>query len=93
MRFLGASAVALLIGVGVAIAQPPKENISKGLHPNLARAQRQSQMAWESIVEAQRANEWDLAGHAQRAKELLDQANNELKQAAEQSNANRKKKQ
>ena len=75
----------LVIG-GVAIAQRPKEDISKGRHPNLAAAQRLSQQAWERIVEAQRANEWDLQGHAQRAKNLLDQVNNELKEAAEASN-------
>jgi hypothetical protein len=28
-------------------------------------------------------NEWDMEGHAQKAKELLDQANNELKLAAD----------
>ena len=71
---------------GVAVAQRPKENISKGRHPNLAAAQRLSQQAWERIVEAQRANEWDLQGHAQKAKNLLDQVNNELKEAAEASN-------
>ena len=75
----------LVVG-GVAIAQRPKEDISKGRHPNLAAAQRLSQQAWERIVEAQRANEWDLQGHAQRAKNLLDQVNNELKQAAEAAN-------
>ena len=37
-------------------------------------------------MDAQKANEWDLAGHAQKAKELLDQANNELKLTAEASN-------
>ena len=37
--------------------------------------------------DAQKANEWDLQGHAQRAKNLLDQVNNELKLAAEASNA------
>ena len=74
----------LLLG-GITAGQP-KENISKQRHPNLAAAQRLSQQAWEKIVEAQKANEWDLAGHAQKAKELLDQANNELKQAAEASN-------
>jgi hypothetical protein len=36
---------------------------------------------------AQTANEFDMAGHAAKAKELLDQANNELKQAAEAANA------
>jgi len=75
----------LVIG-GVAVAQRPKEDISKGRHPNLAAAQRLSQQAWERIVEAQRANEWDLQGHAQRAKNLLDQVNNELKEAAEAAN-------
>ena len=79
----------LLAGV-IALAQP-KENISKGLHPNLAAAQRLSQPAWEKIVAAQQANEWDLQGHAQRAKELLDQVNNELKLAAETSNRNKNK--
>lgn len=89
----GAILVTIVIGVGTAIAQAPKENVSKTLHPNLAKAQRQSKAAYESIVAAQEANEWDLAGHAQKAKDLLDQVNNELKLAAEQSNANKKKKQ
>ncbi len=77
--------VLLLVG-SAAVAQRPKENISKGLHPNLAAAQRLSQQAWQRIVDAQQANEWDLGGHAQKAKELLDQVNNELKLAAEASN-------
>jgi hypothetical protein len=90
---LGALLVTMLIGVGTAIAQAPKENVSKGLHPNIARAQLQSHNAYESVIAAQRANEFDLGGHAQKAKELLEQANSELKLAAEQSNANKKKKQ
>ena len=75
----------LLIG-GVAVAQRPKDNIAPGRHPNLAAAQRLSRQAWEKIVAAQEANEWDLQGHAQKAKNLLDQVNNELKEAAEASN-------
>ena len=71
---------------GVAVAQRPKENVSAGRHPNLAAAQRLSTQAWQRVVDAQKANEWDLAGHAQKAKELLDQVNNELKLAAEASN-------
>jgi hypothetical protein len=74
----------LLIG-GFAIAQP-KKNISAGRHPNLAAAQRMSQNAYEKIVAAQQANEWDMQGHAQKAKELLEQVNNELKLAAEAAN-------
>jgi hypothetical protein len=80
---------ALLIG-GLAIAQPPKKNISAARHPNLAAAQRLSQQAWDKIVAAQQANEWDMAGHAQKAKELLDQVNNELRQAATMANKNAK---
>ena len=82
----------LLSLAGAIMFAQPKENISKGLHPNLAAAQRLSQQAWDKIVAAQQANEWDLQGHAQKAKELLDQANNELKLAAEVSNRNKNKK-
>ena len=86
---------ALVLGVllaigGVATAQP-KRNVSPGRHPNLAAAQRLSQQAWERIVAAQQANEWDLQGHAQKAKDLLDQVNNELKLAAEAANRNKGK--
>lgn len=68
------------------MAQLPKENISGKRHPNLAAAQRLSQQAYERIVMAQEANEWDLQGHAQKAKELLEQVNNQLKMAATASN-------
>jgi hypothetical protein len=37
-------------------------------------------------MDAQKANERDMKGHAQRAKDLLDQANNELKLAAQSAN-------
>lgn len=72
----------LLIIAGIAWAQKPKENVSAGRHPNLAAAQRLSQQAYEKIVAAQEANEWDMQGHAQKAKNLLDEVNKELKQAA-----------
>lgn len=78
----------LLLMGAVATAQRPERNISGARHPNLAAAQRMSRQAWEKIVAAQQANEWDLQGHAQKAKELLDQANQELKLAAEASNRN-----
>ena len=73
-RVLPAAFAALLLIGGVAIAQRPRDNVSPGRHPNLAAAQRLSQQAWEKIVAAQEANEWDLQGHAQRAKNLLDRA-------------------
>jgi hypothetical protein len=77
-------ASALTLGY-IAFAQPQR-NIAPGRHPNLAAAQRLSRQAFQKIVEAQQANEWDLQGHAQKAKDLLDQASNELKLAAEASN-------
>ncbi|HXS97646.1 MAG TPA: hypothetical protein VN736_23765 [Candidatus Limnocylindrales bacterium] len=82
---------ALALGImlclgGVAIAQKPKEDVGAGRHPNLAAAQRLSRQAWQRVVDAQKANEWDMGGHAQKAKELLDQVNEELKQAAEAAN-------
>ncbi len=81
--------MALLVG-GATMAQVPKKNISAGRHPNLAAAQRFSQQAWDKIVAAQQANEWDMQGHAQKAKELLDEVNKELKMAAEAANRNKK---
>ena len=75
-----------LILTGFALAQRPKEDISERRHPNLAAAQRLSRQAWEKVTAAQQANEWDLQGHAQKAKNLLDQVNDELKAAAESSN-------
>jgi hypothetical protein len=77
----------LLVG-GIALAQRPVRNVGAGRHPNLAAAQRLSRQAWQRIVDAQQANEWDMQGHAQKAKELLDQANNELKMAAQAANRN-----
>ena len=68
--------------------QPPAVNTSHKRHPNLNAAQRLTAKAYEKILAAQQANEFDLGGHAQQAKELLDQANAQLKQAAEVSNAN-----
>jgi hypothetical protein len=75
----------LVIG-GALVAQRPARNVSGARHPNLAAAQRLCRQAWQKTVDAQQANEWDLGGHAQKAKELLDQASNELKLAAESSN-------
>lgn len=79
-----------LIGGLVAWAQP-KQNVSAARHPNLAAAERFSEQAYMKITEAQEANEFDLAGHAAKAKQLLEQVNSELKQAAQQSNKNKAK--
>ena len=81
-------AVAAVVAVAASAAlAAPVENIDPKHHPNLAAAQRLSHEAFEKIVAAQRANEWDMNGHAQKAKELLDQVNAELKLAAQAANA------
>lgn len=87
---LGTILSAALICGGVALAQKPVDNISGQKHPNLAAAQRLSQQAWEKVSAAQQANEWDMQGHAAKAKDLLDQVNRELKLAAENANKNHK---
>jgi len=64
---------------GVLVAQGPRR-------PNLMDAQQLINQAYDRIVAAQRANEWDMGGHAARAKDLLDQAKREIKLAAEAAN-------
>jgi hypothetical protein len=75
----------VVLAAGCAIAGPPVENVGQR-HPNIAAAQRLTTQAWERVVAAQQANEYDLGGHAQKAKEFLAQANRELKLAAETAN-------
>jgi hypothetical protein len=87
-RVLAAVFSALLAIGGVALAQP-KRNVSAAKHPNIAAAQRLSQQAYDKISAAQQANEFDMQGHAAKAKSLLEQVNNELKQAAEAANHNK----
>ncbi len=88
-RVLSAFFGAALLIAGYAVAQP-KQNVSAGRHPNLAAAQRLSEQAFQKVTAAQEANEFDLKGHAAKAKNLLEQVNNELKLAAEASNARNK---
>ena len=88
-RLLVAFLVSLLLIGGVALAQRPVRNVSGARHPNIAAAQRLSRQAWQRIVDAQKANEWDLDGHAEKAKRLLDDVNHELKLAAEAANRNK----
>jgi hypothetical protein len=87
---LGLVLGAALVGGGLAVAQKPVDDVSGKKHPNLAAAQRLSTQAFEKITAAQQANEWDMDGHAAKAKELLDQVNKELKMAAEAANKNKK---
>ncbi len=78
---------ALILVASSAYAQDrPLHSVSPNRHPNLAAAQNLSQQAYQKLIAAQRANEWDMGGHAQRAKDLLEQANVQIKLAAEAAN-------
>ncbi|MFZ0746586.1 MAG: hypothetical protein WAM85_19420 [Terracidiphilus sp.] len=79
---LGTTLCLALVTGGVTIAQ----DVNGHRHPNLAQAQRLIDQAIGRIDAAQQANEFDMNGHAARAKELLAQANQEIKQAAEAAN-------
>lgn len=78
----GALAVGLTF-VGLAYAQRPVTDINPNKHSNLAAAQEHVVQAYEKTVDAQKANKDELGGHAEKAIQLLDQANRELKAAAE----------
>jgi hypothetical protein len=82
-----------LIGIGlcaalvacVSAAQGPVVNIGDR-HGNLRQAQVHIVEAYRLIGEAQRDNDSRLGGHAGRAKELLNDADAELRQAADVAN-------
>lgn len=76
-----------LAAAGVVVAQAPGVDIDAHRHPNLADAQHHIQQAYEKIDEAQKENRDELGGHGEKAKQLLLQADEELKRAAEVSDA------
>ena len=73
--------------VAVTFAQAPVTNIDPHKHPNLAAAQGYILQAYQKLDAAQKANKDQLGDHAQRAKDLLTQADKEIRQAANVSNA------
>jgi len=83
-KTLGAIGLALATAT---VCAAPVDNVSAQRHPNLAAAQHLATQAYDKVIAAQKANEYDLGGHAAKAKELLEQATRELKAAAAASNA------
>jgi hypothetical protein len=71
-----------LFASGVLVGQ----NVSARRHPDLNAAQRLMEQAVGKIDAAQQANEFDMGGHAQKAKDLLGRAFEEVKLAAEAAN-------
>ena len=90
LRFL---LVLALVFAGALFAQErPAENISPKLHPHLAAAQRMCNKAYDEMVQAQEANDFDMEGHAAKAKQLLVEASHEMKAAALAANKAHEKK-
>ncbi|HEX4509190.1 MAG TPA: hypothetical protein VH328_03900 [Burkholderiaceae bacterium] len=58
-------------------------------HPNIITARNDVNNAIEHLRKAQRANEYDMGGHAARAEQLLSQALEEMRLAAEVDNVRR----
>lgn len=79
--------LATLLFCGITLAQEPVVNIDKNRHPNLAQAQSLIAEANKYIMTAQKDNRYDMKGNAQKARQLLAQASEELKAAAETANA------
>jgi len=68
--------------------QEPRVTVGEK-HGNMRAAQEYIQQAWRKIDEAQKDNNYNLGGHAGRAKELLAQASEEIKLSAEAANSHR----
>jgi hypothetical protein len=79
---------AVLVCGGIVFAQGPVVNIDSHKHPNLAGAQSSIVQAYQLIDKAQSANKDELGGHGEKAKQLLVQADAELRAAADVSNKN-----
>ncbi len=78
---------ALALVSTVAFAGP---HLSHKHHSNLAAAHDAVKTAIAKVSAAQEANEFDMDGHAAKAKDLLDQVDSELSQAAAAADANKK---
>jgi hypothetical protein len=81
------SAIIGIVAVGILAACVSTARVSSARHPNLAEAQTAIESAMAKISAAQAANEFDMNGHAAKAKALLAQAYTEIKLAAVAANA------
>ena len=70
--------LALAAPLGLAIAESPDTKKPVKAHPNLGAAQKLVSQAFDKLEAAQKANEYDLGGHAAKAKGYLEQARQEI---------------
>lgn len=83
--------VAALVVAGCATPPPPRGpgpvvDIDPARHGNLAAAQELILRAFERMSDAQDANDYRLGGHAGHAKDLLREASEQLRLAADAAN-------
>lgn len=72
-----------LMGTGYLIGQGPlPPSVDPHRHPNLAAAQIACDQAYAKMMDAQRANGYDMDGHARNAEQLLARATREIRNAA-----------
>jgi len=83
MKKIWIAGVSAVLVSGFVMAGPLKG------HPNLKRAHNKIKEALGSLVAAQKANEYDLGGHAAKAEALLIEAEKEINQAAVVSNSHK----
>jgi hypothetical protein len=77
----------LVLPLGIALGAPV-QNVSAQRHPNLAAAQSFIAQAYDKLATAQVANDYKMGGHSDKAKQLLVEAAEEIKAAAEAANQN-----
>ncbi len=85
--------MAAAVGIGYCLSlfaqgPGPVVNINMNRHPDLASAQMSVVQAYQAMTRAQQTNQYELGGHAGHAKDLLVQADYEMRQAANSSNRN-----
>ena len=64
-------------------------NVNPARHPHLADAQKHIEIAIAQLSEAQKGNDFDMQGHAAKAKRFLERAYNQIKLSAEAANVRR----
>jgi len=85
LRFTSALLFGAVLFAGAAQAQQPTVNIGER-HGNLRAAQEHIVQAYQLVGDAQQANDARLGGHAGKARQLLIQADQELRLAADAAN-------
>jgi hypothetical protein len=76
----------ILVGGSTVAQAPPPVTVNPAVHPNIAAAQKLIAEAYSYIIAAQKANDYDMQGHAANAENLLTQASKELNLSAQAAN-------